>query len=514
MDYILEVQNLTKEFPGVVALDRVELKVKKGEVHAVVGENGAGKSTLMKILGGQYMPDNGRVLINGEEQKITSIDASLKLGISVIYQEFNLVPELSVAENIYITRLPVRGKILNIKELNKNAAVLLEKLHLDINPATLTKDLSVSQQQMVEIAKAISYDSEIIIMDEPTAALTDKEVDRLFTLIGELKESGKTILYISHRLKEIFQVTDRVTVLRDGKYIGTFDTPDMNEEQLILKMVGREISNYYHTGARSGGVHEEKLRVENLSKKGKFKDISFTLHKGEILGVAGLMGSYREEIVNTLFGLEQADTGDIFIDGKKVDIDSPISSMQHKIVYVTADRKEEGILPLMGVKENITISILKQICNKFGIFLNTTEENKILDYYIDYLDIKCASVKQKLFSLSGGNQQKVLLARSLATSCEILIMMEPTRGIDVGAKSEIYNLLQKLANQGISILLLTSETNELLTICDRVIVVFQGKLTGDLVKDESSEAFLSENNLMFCTTGNKVLFSQGEEGRL
>ena len=511
MEYILEVKNLSKDFLGVKALDRVSFGVVEGKVHAVVGENGAGKSTLMKILGGQYLLDNGEIYLHGKPTKITGIQNSINQGISVIYQEFNLIPELSVAENIFLTRLPTQANILNKSRLNKMASELLGKLNIDISPAKIIKELSVSSQQMVEIAKAVSYNAEILIMDEPTASLGDTEVNQLFGLIGDLKSRGTTILYVSHRLKEIFEISDRITVLRDGREVITTEASSMTEDEIVRSMVGRDISNYYHMEYEED-VHptEEKLKVVGLTKHGIFENVSFTLNKGEILGVGGLMGCRREEIIRALFGLERYDSGQIFLDGKPVNINSPIVAMNHKMSFVTDDRKNSGILPLMGVNDNITLSIMRKLCRKLGFYLDVKEENRLRDYYIDYLSIRCSSVWQKLFSLSGGNQQKVVLARALATECEILILQEPTRGIDVGAKSEIYKLLRMLASKGMAILIVSSETTELITICDRVIVVYQGNITGELVKKDSmASAYLNEENLMFCATGKKRLFYEG-----
>jgi len=507
MEFIIEVKNISKEFPGVKALDCVNVNVKKGEIHAVVGENGAGKSTLMKIIGGQYTLDSGEIYLSGQQAKISSIQDSIVYGISVIYQEFNLVPELTVAENIFLTRLPVKAKVLNINKLNKMTTELLETLNININPSSFVKDLSVSEQQMVEIAKAISYNAEILIMDEPTAAQSDKEVDQLFKLIRDLKRQGKTILYVSHKLKEIFEISDRITVLRDGKLVVTIPTVEINEDELVRNMVGRDVSKYYHVeDVATHHASQEILKVESLTKEGVFRNISFSLKRGEILGVGGLMGCRREEIVRAIFGLERFDSGKTLIDGKPVRITSPIIAMKNKMAYVTEDRKQSGILPLMSVNDNVTISILKKLCHKLGFYLDVARERELRDHYIDYLDIKCASVRQKLFSLSGGNQQKVILSRALATECEVLILLEPTRGIDVGTKSEIYKLLHKLAAKGMAIIMVTSETTELISICNRVIVIHQGELTGELVKDELSPANLSEENLMQCATGNKRLF--------
>lgn len=514
MDTILKIEGISKYFPGVKALDNVSFEVKRGEVHAVVGENGAGKSTLMKILGGLYTPDTGSIEINGKQVMIRNVGDSLRLGISVIYQEFNLVPMLSVAENIFLTRLPGKLGCINRFNLNKQCAKLMKELDLNIDPSRMVSDLTVSEMQMVEIAKATSYESEIVIMDEPTASLDDGEVETLYSLIEKLKARGTTILYISHRMKEIFDVSDRITVLRDGCKIETLVTSETNEESLIRKMVGRDISQFYHADESiSSSSKTVKLRVENLSKENYYSDISFDLHQGEILGMAGLMGCHREEIAKSIFGLIHPDKGQIFIDGHEVHINTPSDAIREKIMFCTEDRKNEGILPHMSVGENLTISILKSLCKRGMGILNRKNENEIIAEYTQSMDIKCASSKQHIVFLSGGNQQKVLLARSLATGCKVLILMEPTRGIDVGAKSEIYKMLKQLAAQGIAILMVTSETQELITLCDRAVVIYQGKISGMLRANDPNGADITEDNLMFCSTGNRSIFYQNvDEG--
>lgn len=510
MEKILEVRGITKYFPGVKAVDNVDLDVYKGEVHAIVGENGAGKSTLMKILGGLYKEDSGTIAINGKNININSVQDSINCGISVIYQEFNLLAHLTVAENVYLSKLPGKAGIINKRQLKKNCSELFESLEISMDVDTLVSELSVSEMQMVEIVRAISYNSHIIIMDEPTAALNSKEVATLYRLIRMLKERNKTIIYISHRLKELFDLSDRITVMRDGAKIATVNTADITEEQLVRMMVGRDIKNYYHMDDEHdiNRVHEDKLKVVNLCKEGYYDKVNFRLGKGEILGVAGLMGCRREEIAKTLIGAIHPDSGYIEIDGKRVHIRNPWHAISQGIAFVTDDRKNEGILPRMGVLENLTISVLNQIAAGGNGLIHIEREDEIFQKYSNYMELKYTSPSQHIVNLSGGNQQKVLLSRSLATGCKILILMEPTRGIDVGTKSEIYKLLLNLAQQGLSILLVTSEMNELLTVCHRVIVVHQGTITGELIKDPKSPAAISEDNIMFCATGNKRIFYQ------
>ncbi len=509
MDEILELENISKRFYGIRALDAVSMKVKRGTVHAVVGENGAGKSTLMKILGGLYKKDSGLIKIKGREIKINSVLDAERHGISVIYQEFNLVPYLTVAENIFLSRLPKKGVVIDTVKLFEQTRRLMENLGINIDPGRLVQELAVSEMQMVEIAKAISYNSEIIIMDEPTAALNDKEVENLFRLIRQLKEEEKTVIYISHRMKEIFSITDEITVLRDGKKAADFDTNQITEEKLIGSMIGRDIKDYYNGGGHIRKAEKQGevfLRVNSLTKKGVYEDISFTVHKGEILGLGGLMGCRREEVVRTLFGLFLPDSGEIELKGKKLQLSNPMNAISNGIMYVTDDRKGEGIFAGMSVKDNLSAAILDKLSGKVKGIIDRHREENIVRYYTDYMDIKYSSVYQTIVNLSGGNQQKVLLARALATGCEVLILLEPTRGIDVGAKAEIYRLLRELAKKGMAIILVTSETNELITLCDKVIVIFQGRISGELVPDKGSQAELTEENLMFCSTGNKKIF--------
>lgn len=499
----VEVINVTKTFPGVRALSEVSMSVNKGEVHAIVGENGAGKSTLMKILGGVYTPDDGQVLIDGNRVSIKSVGDSISAGISVIYQEFNLMPELSVAENIFVTDLPkYKGiNLIKLRELKRKTKELMEKLQIDINPTELVKNLSVSQKQMVEIIKALSHNSNIIIMDEPTAALNNNEVVKLYEIIKMLKSEDKTILYISHRMKEIFTICDRVTILRDGKFVGTESIENLDNDKIVKMMVGRDIESYYHRVDGEAGM--TVLEVKKFSKAPIFEDISFEVKKGEILGLAGLMGCGREEIAKAIYGLIKRDSGELNIDGKKTNIKNTIDALKYGIAFVTEDRKESGILHEMTVKENTSINIIKKLCNLLGTYININKEKELLVKYTKFMNMRYANENQKMIDLSGGNQQKIVLARALAAETKILILIEPTRGIDVGAKSEIYTLLGELTKTGMAIILISSELPELISISKRILVIWQGKITGELTGTD-----IDENNIMLCATGSKKILSE------
>lgn len=497
----VEVRNIVKTFPGVKALSDVSISIEKGCVHAIVGENGAGKSTLMKILGGVYDLDSGEIFINGEKKELHTVFDSLKAGISVIYQELNLMPSLTVAENIFVNKLP-KTKIgtLNMRELNRQAQQLIDNLNLRIKPTDTVDMLSVSERQMVEIVKALSYSSEIIIMDEPTAALNTQEVQTLYKIIRDLKARGKTIVYISHRLMEIFDLADTVTVLRDGCFVATKKTSELNQVQLVNLMVGRDISQLYqYAGNEPGAV---ALQVEGLSRESVFKDVTFTVRSGEILGLSGLMGCGREEIVKSIYGLMRHDSGRVLLDGKEITIRSPGDAIANRIGFVTEDRKDSGIFALMTVRENITLNILRSI-TKLKI-INARKEDELLESFTHSMNMKYADATQRIMSLSGGNQQKFILARALAADCRVLIMLEPTRGIDVGAKAEIYSLLSDLAREGIAIIVVSSELPEIMAICHRTLVVFQGEITGNISRGD-----MDENLIMQCATGNDRHFSAG-----
>lgn len=510
MEYI-ELQHITKTFYGVKALDDVSLSFRKGEIHAVVGENGAGKSTIMKVLGGLYFADSGEIYIDGVKQNIHSVSDALRSGVSVVYQELNLMPELTVAENIYLHDMPVKSILVDKRTMNQQAQALLDSMGLDIKATDSISLLSVSQQQMVEIAKALSHDADIVIMDEPTAALNIKEVDTLYSIIRNLKAQGKTVIYISHRLKEIFDITDRISILRDGHYIDTKVTAEITQDELVAMMVGRTISQFYTTADHP--YAETVLEARHLSKEGLYSDISFELHRGEVLGIAGLMGCNREEIVKSLYGLIHPDAGQVILHGETVidagknknDLDTPLNAINHGIGYVTDDRKASGIFALMSVRENISISVLKTL-SRLRI-ISAAKEQDMLEKYTQKMNMKYAGFYQRINSLSGGNQQKFLLARTLATQCKVLILLEPTRGIDVGAKAEIYSLLETLAKEeGMAILMVSSELPEIIKNCHRSLVIFQGKLTGNIDKED-----FDENLIMQCATGNRQYVSGGKE---
>jgi len=501
LEYI-ELKNIVKTFYGVKALDDVSLSMRKGEVHAVVGENGAGKSTVMKILGGLYFADRGDIYIEGKLRHINNVHTALKNGIGVVYQELHYMPELTVAENIYLHNLPSKAAFVDKKAMNQNAQDLLDGMNVDIRATTLMSMLSVSEHQMVEIAKALSHDTDIVIMDEPTAALNFKEVEALYGIIAGLKAKGKTVIYISHRLKEIFDICDRVSVLRDGKYMGTRNIGDITQDQLVEMMVGREISQHNTTAGHEYG--ETVLRVKGLTKEGMFSDISFELHKGEVLGIAGLMGCFREEIVKSLYGLIHPDAGEIELNGQTVYsgkdgvnlISTPRKAIGRGIGYVTEDRKNAGIFALMTARENLTVSIMKRL-SVLGLVRAKTEQ-ALLDDYTAKMNMKYRTPHQRINSLSGGNQQKFILARTLTADCRVLIMLEPTRGIDVGAKSEIFSLLEDLAKAGMAIIVVSSELQEIIGNCHRTLVIFQGALTGEISKEDFDETLI-----MQCATGNK-----------
>ena len=500
----IEIRGVTKTFPGVAALTDVSFSVRSGEVHAVVGENGAGKSTLMKILGGVFTADRGEIRIDGKPASIRSVQGAVAHGISVIYQEFNLMPELTVAENIFVANLPTRRPfpLLRLRSLREQTEALAARLDLDLAPSEPVKNLSVSRRQMVEIAKALHQDASIIIMDEPTAALTSSEVDKLYQIIRTLKAHGKTILYISHRLKEIFDIADRVTVLRDGRYIGTEDVATLSHDDVVRMMVGRDVKHFYHHAGSTLG--EVAIAVSDLTKKGSFEGVSFSVRKGEILGIAGLMGSGREDLVKALYGLAPYDSGEIRVAGRAVRIASPKDAIRRGIAFVTEDRKDAGIFPLMSVKENVSLNVIRALTRLGGAYIDVRKERALLREYTGFLNLRYASETQAAMYLSGGNQQKLVLSRALAAECGILLLLEPTRGIDVGAKAEIYQLLGELSRKGIALILVSSDLPELIAVSHRLLVVWQGTITGEL-----EGADIDENTIMQCATGSRRVASGG-----
>jgi ribose transport system ATP-binding protein len=485
---ILKMENICKSFPGVNALVNVNFELKKGEVHALLGENGAGKSTLMKVLTGVYQKDSGKIFLNDEEVNILNPKDAQKLGISIIHQELNLLPHLTVAENILIGREPMNKDIQFItddKKLNNDAKQVLTLLGLNnIDPTTKVKNLSVAMQQMVEIAKALSVNAQILIMDEPTAALTETEINELFKIIKQLKQRGVSIVYISHRMEELNYICDRVTVMRDGQSIKTMNFNETNTEELIRLMVGRKLSEQFPKITCIRG--EKILEVKNLTRKDILKNISFSLYKGEILGIAGLMGAGRTELARSIFGADKFDSGKIFIEGKQVTINSPYDAIMNGIAYVSEDRKRDGLLLNLPLCENVTLASLNAITNRG--FISVKKEKDVTKSYIKSLDIKTPSVEQKVKYLSGGNQQKVVLAKWLCVKeLKVVIFDEPTRGIDVGAKVEVYNLMNQLLQKNIGVIMISSELPEILGMSDRILVMREGEITAEFKREEATQ---------------------------
>jgi ribose transport system ATP-binding protein len=492
MDYILRMVNIEKTFPGVKALDKVTLEVMKGEVHVLLGENGAGKSTLMKILTGIYQKDSGYIEFKGKKVDINNPKQAQVMGISIIYQEFNLIPHLSIAENVFLGREAMKKGFIDHKKMIEDTKKILDSLGVDLDPETPVKELGVAQQQMVEIAKALSVDADIIVMDEPTAALTDKEIDELFKSIKKLKARGVSVIYISHRLKEIKQIGDRATVLRDGQYIGTVEIENTDLENIIQMMVGRQLKDKFPKIAAQRG--DVALELRNVSRKGVLHDISLKAYRGEVLGIAGLMGAGRTELARVIFGADLIDSGEIYIDGEKVNIKTPHDAINKGIGFLTEDRKGQGLVLGLGVRENITLANLNKMTKK--LFCNKQREKELSEEFVEQLNIKTPGTEQKVRFLSGGNQQKVVLAKWLCTQCNILIFDEPTRGIDVGAKVEIYKLMNQLVQGGKAVLMISSELPEILGMSDRILVMHEGRITGEFMREEATQ-----EKIMKCATG-------------
>ncbi|MFN2340504.1 MAG: sugar ABC transporter ATP-binding protein [Halanaerobium sp.] len=492
---VLEMKNITKTFPGVKALDKVNFSLRKGEVHALLGENGAGKSTLMKVLNGIHKRDDGEIFLKGQPVEFESTKEAQNAGLAIIHQELELIPHLNVAENIYLGREEKKGIFIDYKKLYQNTADVLEMLGVEIDPKAKINDLNIGSQQMVEIAKAVSQKAEILVMDEPTSSLTKQEIDILFKLIGRLKKQEIAIVYISHRLEEVFEICDRVTVLRDGQFVGEVETAETDEDELIKMMVGRTIEDRFPKMSFNPG--EEILRVENLAVPDKIINASFSLRKGEILGVAGLMGSGRTELAKAIYGVYKEKTGDIYYRGEKFEINSPEDALDNGISYLSEDRKEEGLILGLTVADNISISVLKTML-KANTFIDSAAEKELAENYIKDLNIKTPSEKQLAKNLSGGNQQKVVISKLLSTKPEIVIFDEPTRGIDVGAKREIYNLMQELINQDVAVILISSELPEVLNLSNRVLVMHEKQIMGEL---DAAEA--DQESIMKLATGRR-----------
>jgi len=482
---LLQMRGISKAYPGVVALDNVDFELSAGEVHALVGENGAGKSTMMKILAGAETRDHGEILLNGQPVHIGSPQEAMNLGINIIYQEFNLVPHLSAAENIYLGREPgarVPG-FIDFRKLYADAQAVMDSLGVRVDVRQEVSRLSVAQQQMVEIAKATSRNSIVIAMDEPSATLTDHELANLFALIRQLQQRGVGIIYISHRLEEIFSIADRVTVFRDGHHIATVAVAETNREEIIRMMVGRELKESIPKRPVPPG--EPLLTVEGLTRRGAFEGIGFTIHRGEVLGLGGLVGAGRTEVARAIFGADRLDAGRILLEGRPVAVRSPRDAIRHGIGLVPEDRKTLGLILSMVVRENVTLANL-DLLSMLG-FVNQRKERDVAREYVGSLRIRTPSVEQEVRNLSGGNQQKVVLAKWLFTNSRLLIFDEPTRGIDVGSKVEIYELMNELVARGAGILMISSELPELLGMSDRILVMHEGRLAGELSRAEATQ---------------------------
>lgn len=484
-DIILTMKNIDKSFPGVHALDHVNLELRKGEVHALMGENGAGKSTLMKVLTGIYKKDSGTITYEGKEVEFKNTKAAQDAGIVIVHQELNMLGHLTVAQNLFIGREFKKGFRIDDKKMNEEARKLFDKLHVDIDPTERMSDLTVGKQQMCEIAKAVSFDAKVIIFDEPSAALTETEIEALFQIIRDLKQKGIAMVYISHRMDEIKMITDRVTVMRDGAYVGTVRTEECTKEDIIHMMVGRVIYEEPKTHSTVPQDAPVVLKVEHLTAGKMVQDISFELRKGEILGFSGLMGAGRTETARALFGADPKEGGDIYVNGHKVLIRNPEDAVKHGIGYLSEDRKRYGIVIQKSVTENTTMAALHKFMK--GLFINKKKEKETAKEYVETLATKTPDVEQLVINLSGGNQQKVVIAKWLTQDCEILIFDEPTRGIDVGAKNEIYKLMNRLASEGKSIIMISSEMTEILRMSDRIIVMCEGKKTGELTIEEATQ---------------------------
>ena len=482
---VLSLENISKKYPGVLALNHVSLDFYEGEVHALLGENGAGKSTLIKAIAGAINLDGGMIHVGGQDYKQMTPHLSRSLGIEVIYQEFNLVPTMSAAENIFLGDKASEKRLVDYGAMKRKAREIFELFNVDIDPNTLVRDLAPAKKQIVEIAKAVSKNVNILIMDEPSAPLSVSEVEHMFKIVNQLKQKGVTVIYISHRLEEVFRISDRVSVLRDGEYVATKMTQDTNRGELIRMMVGRELKETYPS--RSNPLGEIALEVKNLTGNGDY-DITFSVRKGEILGISGLVGAGRTELAMLLFGVAPIESGEIWVNGERVRMQSPQDAIRQGLGLLTEDRKGKGLFLEMGVGWNISFPVVRRL-SRYGI-VNTKTEKEITKHYQQRMDIKTPSLEQRVINLSGGNQQKVVLAKTLAAESDILIFDEPTRGIDVGAKQEIYRLMCELADSGHAILMISSEMEELLAMSDRIIVISEGKLAGEVQKEQFSQDYI------------------------
>jgi inositol transport system ATP-binding protein len=501
---LLKMTNIVKEFPGVRAVDNVSMEVAGSEIHGLLGENGAGKSTLLKILSGAHQPDAGTIELDGQPITLENPISAQQKGITTIYQEFNLVPQLTIAENVFIGREPRRTGLLNWREMAAQTKALTDRLGISLDPMTLVRDLSVAEQQMVEIARALSTQSRLIIMDEPTSALSDNEVALLFQIMRDLKKQGLSIIFVTHRLEEVHEICDRITVLRDGRNAGEADVKDIKIPDIIRMMVGRTIDDLYQ------GQHERQpgavtLSVRGLTRRGNAQDavaivldnISFDVSRGEIVGLAGLVGAGRTEIARAIFGADPFSNGEILIEGKRVNIKSPEDAIRCGIGLVPEDRKQQALFLSQAVRRNISIAALGRLL-RLGVFVRENEESAMIEEYRKALNIRMTSPEQLVANLSGGNQQKVVIARWMALRPKVLIVDEPTRGIDVGAKAEVHTLLHQMAQQGIAIVMISSELPEILGMSDRIITIREGRLTGEIERKDATE----ERLMQMMTLGN------------
>ena len=494
VDIVLNMQGICKTFPGVKALENIDLQLKKGTVHILLGENGAGKSTLVKILSGAHKMTAGRIILNGKQVAIRNPRHAAELGIGIIYQELNLIGNLTAAENIYLGREPIEYKFkINDKLIKDWSKKVLDDLGIDIDLDCPVKELGIAQQQMIEVAKALSLKANLLIMDEPTSALTETEIKELFLTVKRLKKRGVSIIYISHRMDELLEIGDDVTVLRDGKCVGTRLIKNTSRSDLIEMMVGREINEGFTREKLILG--KEVLKVENLSRSDCFNDINISLHKGELLGMAGLLGAGRTELARALFGVDSIDSGAIFVHGKLCKQKSPRDAINNRMGFLTEDRKSQGLVMTMTVKENITLPNLESF-SAWGI-IDKHKEETVSDLYSRDLDIKSAGLHQLVVNLSGGNQQKVVLSKWLCSQADIFIFDEPTRGIDVRSKQEFYQLMNDLTNRGVAIIVISSDLPELINISDRIIVLHQGMITGQFIRND-----FNQENILSCALGS------------
>lgn len=497
MTHLVELKKIGKTFPGVRALNNVSFTLDEGEVHVIVGENGAGKSTLIKVLSGVYHPEEGEIIIEGKKHAFKLPIEAINAGIMTIYQEFNLAEDLSVAENIFMGRLPMRWKkagIVNWKKLYEDAIEVLQKMKVDLNPKELVKNIGVAQKQAIEIAKAISIDPKVLILDEPTAALSSNEINELFKIIDALKNHGVGIIYISHRLQEVKRIGDKVTILRDGEYIDTLPIKDTDIDTIIRLMVNKELKEKFPQ--RKVSIGEKFFEVKNLSTRDKLKNINFFIKRGEIVGVAGLVGSGRTELARALFGVDRRTSGDIFLNGKKIKINKPLDAIKSRMAYLAEERKKDGLVLILSVKENIVMASSDQFTR--GLFIKPKKEKVVAQSFVDKLSIKTPDLSRMTLYLSGGNQQKVVIAKWLCAHSDIFIFDEPTRGIDVGAKIEVYNLMNELAERGACIIMISSELPEIIGMSDRVIIMYNGAIVATYSKEEATQ-----ESILNVATGGK-----------